>query len=369
MKEIQLATILAAKRREKGITQDELAAYIGVSKASVSKWETGTSYPDITFLPQLAAYFNISIDELMGYSPQLPKEEITKLYRQLTAKFASQPFEEALAECQAWIRKYYACFPLLLQMAGLLLNHHMLAPHPEQKSAVLRQISELCERTARESEDVWLAKDAAFLHATCRLMLGEPQSALDLLGEEVRLELPATSLIAQAYHQLGQADKAKEVLQAAAYQQVMSLLGAMPYELLLHGDQLTKAEEILRRAEALSGIYRVEALNPNLMIQLYMSGAQLYMQHGLPEKALDMLGKYVEICSAFRFPAALKGDDFFDRIGPWLAETATAAPREEPVIKASMVQGLTANPALASLKELPAFHRLIARLKSKLEVQ
>ena len=65
MKEINIAKVLVKKRKEKGITQDQLANYIGVSKASVSKWETEQSYPDVTFLPQLAAYFNISIDELM----------------------------------------------------------------------------------------------------------------------------------------------------------------------------------------------------------------------------------------------------------------------------------------------------------------
>jgi transcriptional regulator with XRE-family HTH domain len=43
MKEINIAKTLVSKRREKGITQDELAEYIGVSKASVSKWETGGS--------------------------------------------------------------------------------------------------------------------------------------------------------------------------------------------------------------------------------------------------------------------------------------------------------------------------------------
>lgn len=69
MKEINIAKILIAKRREKGITQDELATYIGVTKASVSKWETSQSYPNITFLPQLAIYFNIIIDELIGYAP------------------------------------------------------------------------------------------------------------------------------------------------------------------------------------------------------------------------------------------------------------------------------------------------------------
>ncbi|WP_312648674.1 helix-turn-helix domain-containing protein [Aminipila sp.] len=59
MKEINIARKLIEKRKEKAITQEELAAYVGVSKASVSKWETEQSYPDITFLPQLAAYFNI----------------------------------------------------------------------------------------------------------------------------------------------------------------------------------------------------------------------------------------------------------------------------------------------------------------------
>ena len=43
MKEINIARVLMNKRREKGITQDELEGYIGVSKASVSKWEPGQS--------------------------------------------------------------------------------------------------------------------------------------------------------------------------------------------------------------------------------------------------------------------------------------------------------------------------------------
>jgi len=40
------------------------------------KWETASTYPDIALLPKLAAFFNISIDELIGYEPQLTKEAI-----------------------------------------------------------------------------------------------------------------------------------------------------------------------------------------------------------------------------------------------------------------------------------------------------
>lgn len=43
MKEINIARTIINKRKEKGLTQDELASYIGVSKAAVSKWEIGVS--------------------------------------------------------------------------------------------------------------------------------------------------------------------------------------------------------------------------------------------------------------------------------------------------------------------------------------
>lgn len=46
MKEINLGRILVENRHKRGITQDELAAYMGVSKAAVSKWETGKAHPE-----------------------------------------------------------------------------------------------------------------------------------------------------------------------------------------------------------------------------------------------------------------------------------------------------------------------------------
>lgn len=51
-------------RKKKGVTQDELAEYMGVSAQAVSKWENGLSCPDIMALPQLAEYFKVPIDDL-----------------------------------------------------------------------------------------------------------------------------------------------------------------------------------------------------------------------------------------------------------------------------------------------------------------
>ena len=57
---------IVSLRKQKGVTQGELADVLGVSNQSVSKWESGQCCPDIQLLPELAKYFDVSMDELMG---------------------------------------------------------------------------------------------------------------------------------------------------------------------------------------------------------------------------------------------------------------------------------------------------------------
>ena len=52
MKEMNLGRILIENRHKRGITQDELAAHIGVSKGAVSKWETGVSLGSVKYFSQ-----------------------------------------------------------------------------------------------------------------------------------------------------------------------------------------------------------------------------------------------------------------------------------------------------------------------------
>lgn len=66
---IKLAENLQFLRKEKGITQEELAETFGVTSQSISKWELGINCPDITMLPKIADYYRVSIDELLGYKP------------------------------------------------------------------------------------------------------------------------------------------------------------------------------------------------------------------------------------------------------------------------------------------------------------
>ena len=53
-------------REEKKVTQDTLAEYLGVTYQAVSRWENGQAYPDIELLPEIARFFAVSLEELMG---------------------------------------------------------------------------------------------------------------------------------------------------------------------------------------------------------------------------------------------------------------------------------------------------------------
>lgn len=66
-KRMKLNEQIAFLRKQKGISQEELARVLGVTNQSVSKWETAQCCPDIELLPTLAAYFHVSVDELLGY--------------------------------------------------------------------------------------------------------------------------------------------------------------------------------------------------------------------------------------------------------------------------------------------------------------
>lgn len=65
----QISLRIADLRKTHHLTQQELADNIGVSFQTISKWETGSTMPDITYLPVLAEFFSVSIDQLMGIVP------------------------------------------------------------------------------------------------------------------------------------------------------------------------------------------------------------------------------------------------------------------------------------------------------------
>ncbi len=76
---IYLGENIKRLRHEKGITQETLADFLSVSFQSVSRWERGESYPDITLLPMMSKFFGVSVDELLGMDETRDEAELLRL--------------------------------------------------------------------------------------------------------------------------------------------------------------------------------------------------------------------------------------------------------------------------------------------------
>lgn len=73
-------------RKERDLTQEALADFLGVSFQAVSKWERGESYPDIDLLPTIADFFSVSTDDLLGVDKAKNEEEILALCEKFDKK-------------------------------------------------------------------------------------------------------------------------------------------------------------------------------------------------------------------------------------------------------------------------------------------
>lgn len=76
---MNLGSKISERRKAMGMTQEELAANLGVSPQAVSKWENDLTCPDISLLPSIAKIFGTSVDELLSTAPltENDKEENT----------------------------------------------------------------------------------------------------------------------------------------------------------------------------------------------------------------------------------------------------------------------------------------------------
>ncbi len=110
-------------RREKDITQEEFASIFGVSYQSVSRWEKGVCYPDMELLPDIAAFFGISVDKLMGADKAIEEKDV----EEYVSRFKTALNKGLVYDCIGIAREGVAAYPnnyVLLNklMLGLFIS-------------------------------------------------------------------------------------------------------------------------------------------------------------------------------------------------------------------------------------------------------
>ena len=370
MNGLRIAENIVRLRHGRKITQEQLAEFAGVTKASVSKWENGQSTPDIAILPRLAAFFDVTVDELIGYTPQLSKEQVQRVYQNFCEKFAAEPFEAVMDETQEYVKRYYSCYPLLMQMCILWLNHVSMAKGEERQQEICRNIDRLCGHIKENCRDMRIHGNAVVLQALVCFQLGRIREVVDELeGFSVSdwFGSQSSALLAKAYAMLGCTEKADGLVQISMYDNLINLLANASSYLMIHAEHLDVCEETITRIERMAEIYRLGALNPNSLAVFEYQAALCYLAHGEKQKALARIETYVScLCRLFsEAEIRLHGDAYFNRIEDWFnreLDGGTNAPRSRSVVLADAKKTLDL-PPFEALQGNLAFEKLKKRVK------
>ncbi|MFR5586003.1 MAG: helix-turn-helix domain-containing protein [[Clostridium] scindens] len=372
MDTLNLAENLIRLRREKEVTQEEVASFIGVTKASVSKWETKQSLTDILLLPVLASYYGVTVDELLGYKPQLGKEQIQKIYHDLAAEFAEKPFEEVMDASRKLVKKYYSCYSFLLQISILWLNHYTFAEDPKSQMGILDETVELCTHIIENCKDISICNDATVLKAIMDLQRGRPQEALDLVEDMLspyRLASQSSGILIQAYQMVGDMDKAVSYTQISMFLHLLSLVEGATQYIAFRAQDKESCEETIRRMDGLIELFQLERLHQNIAAVYHYQVAVYQCQQEDIEGVFARLKRFVEIiCDLLDHEAALHGDGYFNRLEEWFEglDLGKQMVRDKKLVLDNACQALE-NPVFSPLIEDKRLVRLKRVLTEKRE--
>lgn len=176
---LMLAQNIRTQRKAHSLTQENLAEAIGVTVGAVSKWENGTTSPDLVTLMGLADLFGTSVDALLGY--QLGGHTVQSTVEELHRLQQKKEYQAGTAKAENALQRYHNNFAIVRAAA----NIYYMAGFEQNNAAWLRRALELQER---------------------EMLLFEQNTDPCISEDFIRCES------ARIYDQLGQREKALEIL-------------------------------------------------------------------------------------------------------------------------------------------------------------
>ena len=176
--ETRIAENIRAYRKQRGLTQEQLAEVLGVSVGAVYKWESRSSLPELRLIMEMADFFDVSVDALLGY--RMKDNQLNATVERLREASRRRDYD-ALSEAEKAIMKYPHSFDAVFAAANLYYTFGA----GTRKEPWLRRAIELLDNarllvsqcTDSRISESWICGMIAEMHE----MLGETDKALELL--------------------------------------------------------------------------------------------------------------------------------------------------------------------------------------------
>ena len=145
---LKIGEKIKSLRKEQDITQEKLAAYLNISYQAVSKWEKGTALPDITLIPRIANFFQITADELLGMKDTEETEELKEFDKIYGENFNLGKMHDNIVLCRKVLEKYPRNYEWMMNLACVLCCYNDTAEHDNysKEHNFCGEAIRLCER-------------------------------------------------------------------------------------------------------------------------------------------------------------------------------------------------------------------------------
>jgi len=297
MDKLQIGETIFRLRKKKKITQEELGNFMGVSTAAVSKWESGNSYPDITLLPSIAAFFDVSIDELLNYKVELSNDEIGKMCNECIELFNNEDFNAAVNKCDEYISKYKTSYSLKLHMAYLLIMYLWKTSDKEIIKKTKIRIKELFENIVQNSDKEELVEQALYQLSSIYGSEKKYDEAIEALNKIRKSEVQTDLMLASICIQKGDLKKGREIFQSELYMNI-SLSGMICSNLaesyVKNEKDLSIAEKYYNLSINIKKAFLVDGKSVLNLWSDYLGLASTYLKFNEIKKSIDMLYNMVK---------------------------------------------------------------------------
>lgn len=340
-------------------TQSDVAEFLNISKAAISKWEKGRSIPEVVYIIQLSKLFNTTIDELVNSSVKHTKEEIKRLYHFYSRRFSTEPFDATVDEVDEYARKHFNDYSLLLQFSVLLMNHHQLKP---QSKVVQDNAVKYISRIIKHSDSLFEKEQATFLLASIYLQLGQNDSVIELL-EDTRLpKLPANIVLSLSYLQNDDRTQANQTLQAEVYQNVIFMINSLT--VMIQHQLHSNSDQLIDRGLKIAETFDLNNLHPNSIMNFYLASA-INKRDDL-HSCIDYLKRFNKIVKNMMENYYLHGDEFFDEIDDWIKDfdLGNNAPLNIDTFRRQVLVQVVSNPQFEHIKDTIEFKNIIHDLSN-----
>lgn len=348
-------------RREKGLTQDQAAAALGVTSAAVSKWETGAAVPDVAMLCPLARLLGTTVDGLLDFRPALERKEADALMEQGRRLFEAENPEEAVAFCEGLLREYPDDLYLKHAAAGLYIAYLAAVPEQAWIERQSRRAAALLE-PCRESPDPAAAASARSMLVNLYIMQEDLDRALAVLDEVPARALNEEMTKANILLRKGDLEEAERLHQAglwAAARDASLNLAGLNNAARSRRD-FPAALERVETALELERVLHTEELG-GLSAFLRMARAELLCLEGRLDEAMADLTGYVEQSMAqwerLKEPEKIRSP-FYDKL------RLSGAGMSAAYLARNVLLVLEQSEELAPLREREDFQNLLAKLRA-----